>query len=219
LRVKSDESGIESGAHLTLSQAAPSGGNDGDIWFGYNDNLAGAANKFWATPDGASGLPSLRAIVAADIPALSYEASGAVSTHNGLASAHGFTTVGKAIANLTNPGAITFVRANADNSATLLSASDMRTALGLGTAATHATGDYDAAGAAAAVTPTTLGLVIGRIRRLIARPSAPSPALPPSRSVIFSTLHRLRRSENLPMLRLGPIFVAVEFRRLRSGQR
>jgi hypothetical protein len=36
-----------------------------------------------------------------------------------------------------------------------------RTALGLGSAATHATGDYDAAGAAAAVTPTSLALVIG----------------------------------------------------------
>lgn len=92
---------------------------------------SGTANYFWATPNGAPGVPSLRAIVAADIPALSYEAAGAVSTHNGLASAHGFTTAGKAIANLTNPGAITFLRVNADNTASLLSASDERTALGL----------------------------------------------------------------------------------------
>ena len=59
------------------------------------------------------------------------EASGAVSSHNSLATAHGFTTAGKAISNLTNPGAITFLRVNADNSASLLSASDERTALGL----------------------------------------------------------------------------------------
>jgi hypothetical protein len=39
--------------------------------------------------------------------------------------------------------------------------SGTRTALGLGTAATTASSAYDAAGAAAAVTPTTLGLVIG----------------------------------------------------------
>ncbi len=95
---------------------------------------SGTANYFWATPNGTTGAPSLRAIVAADIPALSYEASGSISTHNGLATAHGFTTAGKAIANLANPGAITFLRINADNSASALSAADTRTALGLGTA-------------------------------------------------------------------------------------
>jgi hypothetical protein len=95
---------------------------------------SGTANYFWATPNGSTGVPSLRAIVAADIPALSYEASGAVSSHNGSASAHGFTGAGKAIANLTNPSAITFLRVNADNTASLLSAADQNTAQGLGTA-------------------------------------------------------------------------------------
>jgi hypothetical protein len=33
---------------------------------------SGTANYFWATPNGSTGVPSLRAIVAADIPALSY---------------------------------------------------------------------------------------------------------------------------------------------------
>jgi len=85
------------------------------------------------------------------------EQSGAVSTHNGSASAHGFTTAGKAIANVTNPSAITFLRVNADNSATLLSASDMRTALGLDTAATHAAGDFSvAAGSSSIVTTGTV---------------------------------------------------------------
>jgi len=48
------------------------------------------------------------------------------------------TTIGQAILNLTNPSAITFLRMNADNSPSALSASDMRTALGLGTMATQA---------------------------------------------------------------------------------
>lgn len=48
----------------------------------------------------------------------------------------GMTTVGQAIATAANPGAITFLRANADNSASLLSASDFRTAIGLGSLAT-----------------------------------------------------------------------------------
>ena len=48
------------------------------------------------------------------------------------------TTIGKALLNLANPGAITFLRMNADNTASALSASDMRTALGLGTIATQA---------------------------------------------------------------------------------
>lgn len=41
------------------------------------------------------------------------------------------TTIGKAILNLTNPGAVTFLRMNADNTPSALSASDLRTALGL----------------------------------------------------------------------------------------
>lgn len=48
------------------------------------------------------------------------------------------TTIGKAILNLTNPGAITFLRMNADNTLSVLSAADMRTALGLGTMAMQA---------------------------------------------------------------------------------
>jgi hypothetical protein len=48
------------------------------------------------------------------------------------------TTVGRALLNLTNPGAISFLRLNADNTVSALSAADMRTALALGTIATQA---------------------------------------------------------------------------------
>lgn len=42
----------------------------------------------------------------------------------------GGTTVGKALFKVTNPSAIRFIRVNADNTVTLLSASDFRTAIG-----------------------------------------------------------------------------------------
>lgn len=58
------------------------------------------------------------------------------------------TTAGGNIAKLTNPGAITFLRVNADNTVTALSAANFCTALGLGSASTHAHGEYDLAGAA-----------------------------------------------------------------------
>lgn len=45
----------------------------------------------------------------------------------------GGTTIGSSLFTLTNPGAVTFPRFNADNTVTALSASDMRTALGAGT--------------------------------------------------------------------------------------
>jgi hypothetical protein len=47
-----------------------------------------------------------------------------------LRTAMGATTTGDAFFTVTNPGAITFVRVNANNSITLLSASDFRTATG-----------------------------------------------------------------------------------------
>lgn len=47
------------------------------------------------------------------------------------------TAVGKALLNLTNPGATRFLRINADNTVTARSESEMRTDLGLGTAATQ----------------------------------------------------------------------------------
>jgi hypothetical protein len=48
----------------------------------------------------------------------------------------GATTVGNALFTMTNPSAVRFLRINADNTVTPLDAAAMRTALGLGTAAT-----------------------------------------------------------------------------------
>jgi hypothetical protein len=63
------------------------------------------------------------------------------------------TTVGKALLNLTNPSAVRFIRINADNTVTARSDSEMRTDLGLGSAAVLAdtavvqtTGDQTVAG-------------------------------------------------------------------------
>ena len=49
----------------------------------------------------------------------------------------GATTVGSSVFTLANPSAITFLRLNADNTASALSAADFRTALSLGTASTN----------------------------------------------------------------------------------
>ncbi|MFA5382791.1 MAG: hypothetical protein WC356_06500 [Candidatus Micrarchaeia archaeon] len=62
----------------------------------------------------------------------------------------GATTVGSNIFTLTNPSAITFLRMNADNTASALAAADFRTALGLGTAALSASTSFAAAANGAA---------------------------------------------------------------------
>jgi hypothetical protein len=51
----------------------------------------------------------------------------------------GATTVGGNLFTLTNPSAVTFVRLNADNTVSTLSASDFRTAIGAGTSSTTGT--------------------------------------------------------------------------------
>lgn len=62
------------------------------------------------------------------------------------------TTVGNALLNLANPGAVRFIRINADNTVTARSDSEMRSDLGLGTAATATITTSD--------TDTTAGRVV-----------------------------------------------------------
>lgn len=54
-------------------------------------------------------------------------------------SIHGSTTVGGNLLRLANPGAISFLRVNANNTVSALSASDFRTAIGAGTSSTVGT--------------------------------------------------------------------------------
>lgn len=73
----------------------------------------------------------------------------------------GATTVGAAIFLATNPSAITFLRVNADNTVTLLSAADFRTALALTALATTTPGTDVATALAIAAIGASGGLVRG----------------------------------------------------------
>jgi len=73
-------------------------GSSGGALSGYAPAfVSGAANYFWATPNGSAGVPSLRAIVAADIPALNYAPNITYVTPTTLSNVSlqgDFTTVG-----------------------------------------------------------------------------------------------------------------------------
>ena len=126
---------------------------------GYGDTLnpfgSKTANFFLAAPNGAAGVPTFRAIVAADIPTLNQNTTGTAANVTGtVAVANGGTgattaaaartnlganTVGSNVFTLTNPSAITFPRFNADNTVSALNAADFRTAIGAGTSSTVGT--------------------------------------------------------------------------------
>lgn len=72
----------------------------------------------------------------------------------------GATTVGSNLFTLTNPGAVTFLKLNADNTVTAESQSTHRTSLGLGTMATETASNYAAlAGASFTGNVSTTGTV------------------------------------------------------------
>ena len=73
----------------------------------------------------------------------------------------GATTVGGNIFTLTNPGAVSFIMINADNTVSARSASQMRTDLGLGALATLSTVPVANGGTALTATPTNGQLAIG----------------------------------------------------------
>lgn len=113
------------------------------------------ANTFLAAPNGAAGVPTFRAVVAADIPTLNQNTTGTASNVTGTVAianggtgaitaplartALGATTVGGNVFTLTNPSAITFPRFNADNTVSALDAATFRTAIGAGTSSTTGT--------------------------------------------------------------------------------
>lgn len=120
---------------------------------GYGDTqnpyASKTANNFLAAPNGLAGVPTFRAIVAADIPTLNQNTTGTASNVTGtVAIANGgtgattapnartnlgATTVGSNLFTLTNPSAVTFPRFNADNTVSALDAATFRSAIGAGT--------------------------------------------------------------------------------------
>lgn len=119
---------------------------------GYGDTLnpyaSKTANYFLAAPNGSAGVPTFRAIVAADIPTLNQNTTGTAANVTGVVAVAnggtgastapnartglGATTVGSNFFTLTNPSAITFPRINADNTVTTLDAASFRTAISAG---------------------------------------------------------------------------------------
>jgi hypothetical protein len=114
-----------------------------------NPYASKTANFVLAAPNGTAGVPTFRAIVAADIPTLNQNTTGTASNVTGTVAignggtgattapaartALGATTVGGNFFTLTNPSAITFPRMNADNTVSALDAATFRTAIGAGT--------------------------------------------------------------------------------------
>lgn len=113
------------------------------------------ANTFLAAPNGSAGVPTFRAIDAADVPTLNQNTTGTASNVTGTVAianggtgaitaplartSLGATTVGGNVFTLTNPSAITFPRFNADNTVSALDAATFRTAIGAGTSSTTGT--------------------------------------------------------------------------------
>jgi hypothetical protein len=137
---------------LTLSGTVTSSGSltlGGTLAVTASNFASQTANTILAAPNGAAGVPTFRALVAADVPTLnqnttgtSANVTGTVAIANGGTGATtaaaartglGATTVGANVFTLTNPSAITFPRFNADNTVSALDAATFRTAIGAGT--------------------------------------------------------------------------------------
>ena len=128
------------------------------------------ANTFLAAPNGAGGVPTFRAVVAADIPTLNQNTTGTaanvtgtVAVANGGTGATsaavartnlGATTLGGNLFTLANVAAIAFPRFNADNTVSSLDAASFRTAIGAGTSST--TGTVTSVGGTGTVNGITL---------------------------------------------------------------
>jgi hypothetical protein len=128
------------------------------------------ANTILAAPNGTAGVPTFRAIVAADIPTLNQNTTGTASnvtgtvaiinggtgatTNTAARTNLGATTLGSNIFTITNPSAVTFPRFNADNTISALDAATFRTAIGAGTSST--TGTVTSVGGTGTVSGLTL---------------------------------------------------------------
>jgi hypothetical protein len=137
---------------LTLTGTVTTTGNltlGGTLVVTASNFASQTANTFLSAPNGAAGVPTFRAIVAADIPTLNQNTTGTASNVTGTVAvanggtgaitaplartALGATTIGGNMFTLSNPSAITFPRFNADNTVSALDAATFRTAIGAGT--------------------------------------------------------------------------------------
>jgi hypothetical protein len=137
----------------TLNELAAALGNDAAFATTVTNALAGKINTSAATTAGLAllGLANpgavtflrinadntVSALAGADfraaIGAGTGSGSGDALVANPITQFFGVTTIGAAVANSANPGAVAFLRANADNTVTWLNQADQRTALGVGT--------------------------------------------------------------------------------------
>jgi hypothetical protein len=172
------DSAAATGSLRTLGTAATAAcaGNDARL----SDSRTPAAHQLNGALHTVSGLTTGHFLKATGAATFGFTAHGlgysdvgaaAASHTQAVSTISDSTTIGQNLVKLTDPGAISFPRFNVANTVDALSASDMRTALGLGTAATHATGDYAAAGAA-----TASGLTMATAR-LLGRTTAAAGAI------------------------------------------
>lgn len=158
---------------LSLSGTVTTSGNltlGGTLSVTPSNFASQTANTILAAPNGAAGVPTFRAIVAADVPTLNQNTTGTASNVTGTvaianggtgattASAArtnlGATTLGGNIFTLANVAAISFPRFNADNTVSSLDAAAFRTAIGAGTSST--TGTVTSVGGTGTVSGLTL---------------------------------------------------------------
>jgi hypothetical protein len=143
---------------LSLSGTVTTSGNltlGGTLSVTPSNFASQTANTVLADPNGAAGVPTFRALVAADVPTLNQNTTGTaanvtgtVAVANGGTGATtaatartnlGATTLGGNMFTLANVAAISFPRFNADNTVSSLDAAAFRTAIGAGTSSTIGT--------------------------------------------------------------------------------
>ena len=186
---------------LSLSGTVTTSGNltlGGTLAVTPSNFASQTANTVLAAPNGTAGVPTFRAIVAADIPTLNQNTTGTaanvtgtVAVANGGTGATtaaaartnlGATTLGGNLYTLANVAAIAFPRFNADNTVSSLDAASFRTAIGAGTSSTTGTvtsvsGTGTASGLSLSGTVTTSGSLTlsGTVKRRSAWRCLPAP--------------------------------------------
>jgi hypothetical protein len=134
--VNSLYSGLASSKQNTLSGTGFVKSTAGVISYDTSTYLTSAVTSFSGGTTGLTPSTATSGIITlAGTLAIANGGTGAV-TAAGARTNLGATTIGSNIFTVTNPGAITFLRANANNTVSLLSAADFRTAIGVGTGGT-----------------------------------------------------------------------------------